>query len=130
MLLKYRFSKQYRHATLDASLTRARVAGEARAILRCLRYVFEPLFPGRRSRTLSRVRYGVSVPGLRFVDAASGALGIEWVSGKSIRTLLGSGDEGEETYSEQDEDVAPTEDGDPLAEFGVTKGMSCLIYHS
>jgi TP53 regulating kinase-like protein len=71
------------------------------------------------------------VPGLRFVDAASGALGIEWVDGKSVRSLLGSGDEGEEPESEEDEDVAPTEDEDLLAEYGVTKGMSCyLIHHS
>jgi len=105
VLLKYRFSKQYRHATLDTTLTRARVAGEARAILRCL-------------------RCGVSVPGLRFVDAPSGALGIEWVDGKSVRSLLGSGDEGEEgeeSYCEEDEDVAPTQDEDLLAEYGVPK---------
>jgi len=37
VLLKHRFSKRYRHSALDASLTRARVAGEARALLRCLR---------------------------------------------------------------------------------------------
>lgn len=102
VLVKYRFSKQYRHATLDATLTRARVAGEARALLRCL-------------------RCGVSVPGLRFVDAASGALGIQWVDGKSVRSLLGSGDEGEETYREEDEDGAPVEDEDLLAEYRVAK---------
>ena len=38
VLLKYRFHKQYRHPTLDASLTKARVAGEARALMKCLRY--------------------------------------------------------------------------------------------
>lgn len=37
MLLKYRFCKRYRHPALDAPLTRARVAGEARAIIKCLR---------------------------------------------------------------------------------------------
>ncbi|KAI9456065.1 hypothetical protein BJY52DRAFT_1204878 [Lactarius psammicola] len=102
VLLKYRFSKQYRHVTLDATLTRARVAGEARALVRCL-------------------RCGVSVPGLRFVDAASGALGIEWINGKSVRSLLGSGDEGEETYREEDEDVTPAQDEDLLAEYRVPK---------
>ncbi|KAH8980163.1 kinase-like domain-containing protein [Lactarius hatsudake] len=101
VLLKYRFSKQYRHATLDATLTRARVAGEARALVRCL-------------------RCGVSVPGLRFVDVANGALGIEWVDGKSVRSLLGSGDEGE-TYSEEDEDIAPAEDEDLFTEYKVPK---------
>ena len=39
VLLKYRFHKQYRHANLDAWLTRSRVAGEARALLKCLRSV-------------------------------------------------------------------------------------------
>jgi TP53 regulating kinase-like protein len=56
------------------------------------------------------------VPGLRFVDAANGVLGIEWVNGKSVRFLLGSGDEGEDADS--DEDVVE----DPLIEYGVSKG--------
>ena len=38
ILIKHRFHKQYRHPTLDASLTKARVAGEARALMKCLRY--------------------------------------------------------------------------------------------
>jgi TP53 regulating kinase-like protein len=62
------------------------------------------------------------VPGLRFVDAASGALGIEWIDGKSIRSLLGSGDEGEET--EDEDDVALAEDEDFLTEYRVPKGMN------
>lgn len=37
ILLKHRFRKNYRHLTLDASLTKMRVAGEARALLKCLR---------------------------------------------------------------------------------------------
>jgi TP53 regulating kinase-like protein len=40
VLLKYRFKKQYRHPSLDVSLTRSRVAGEARALMKCLRCVF------------------------------------------------------------------------------------------
>jgi TP53 regulating kinase-like protein len=59
---------------------------------------------------------GVSVPGLRFVDVANGVLGIEWVNGKSVRFLLGSGDEGED--ADGDEDVVE----DPLIEYGVSKG--------
>ena len=70
------------------------------------------------------------MPGLRFVDAATGVLGIEWVDGKSVRSLLGSGDEGEETYREEDMDVAPAEDEDFLAEYRVPKGMSYLIHCS
>ncbi|KAJ7281839.1 hypothetical protein C8J57DRAFT_1433606 [Mycena rebaudengoi] len=64
VLLKHRFQKGYRHPTLDASLTRARVAGEARALLKCL-------------------RSGVNVPGIRMVDAAEGILGIEWIDGQN-----------------------------------------------
>jgi hypothetical protein len=56
------------------------------------------------------------VPGLRFVDAANGVLGMEWVNGKSVRFLLGSGDEGED--ADGDEDVVD----DPLIEYGMSKG--------
>ncbi|TFK68920.1 hypothetical protein BDN72DRAFT_646710 [Pluteus cervinus] len=76
-LLKHRFNKQYRHPSLDASLTRSRVAGEARALLKCL-------------------RSGVNVPGVRFVDASEGILGIEWIDGLSVRRLLPGGTEDEE----------------------------------
>lgn len=123
LLLKHRFSKRYRHSTLDASLTRARITGEARALLRCLRcYDFFSDFVWLRTEVACSC--GVSVPGLRFVDAANGVLGIEWVNGRSARFLLGSGDEGEETDSNEDGVVA---DEDSLEEYGVSKGM---ISHS
>ncbi|KAF9039223.1 kinase-like domain-containing protein [Panaeolus papilionaceus] len=80
ILLKYRFPKKYRHSTLDTSLTKSRVAGEARALLRCL-------------------RSGVRVPGIRMVDATEGILGIEWLDGNSVKSLLPSGS---------------SEEGDPL----------------
>ncbi|KIP03306.1 hypothetical protein PHLGIDRAFT_77832, partial [Phlebiopsis gigantea 11061_1 CR5-6] len=89
-LLKYRFHKQYRHPILDASLTKARVAGEARTLMKCL-------------------RSGVSVPGIRMVDAAQGILGIEWIDGKSVRFLLGGGEEDEDfeegDYDEDEDEV-------------------------
>ncbi|KJA15842.1 hypothetical protein HYPSUDRAFT_91682 [Hypholoma sublateritium FD-334 SS-4] len=72
IVLKYRFKKTYRHDSLDATLTKARVAGEARALLRCL-------------------RSGVNVPGIRMVDASEGILGIEWIEGNSVKHLLPSG---------------------------------------
>ncbi|RDX50714.1 hypothetical protein OH76DRAFT_437283 [Lentinus brumalis] len=104
ILLKYRFHKQYRHPSLDASLTKSRVAGEARALIRCL-------------------RSGVNVPGIRMVDAAEGILGIEWIDGKSVRFLLGGGAEGEEeieeTTDEPQEDVPPEED--TLQEYGISQ---------
>lgn len=37
ILIKYRFNKQYRHPTLDSTLTKSRIAGEARALIKCLR---------------------------------------------------------------------------------------------
>ncbi|KAG8783636.1 serine/threonine-protein kinase bud32 [Ceratobasidium sp. 428] len=90
VLLKHRFTKTYRHGTLDASLTKQRVSGEARALLRCL-------------------KYGVSVPGIRFVHADLGVLGIEWIEGSSVRKVLGGGAEGEEeddeTGDEEPEDL-------------------------
>lgn len=98
VLLKYRFHKQYRHPNLDASLTRARVAGEARALLKCL-------------------RSGVHVPGIRMVDATEGVLGIEWIDGQSVRRLLPGGAEEEE---ESSADEAVGDDYDPLGEYGIT----------
>lgn len=125
LLLKHRFSKRYRHSTLDASLTRARITGEARALLRCLRcYDFISDFIWLRTEVACSC--GVSVPGLRFVDAANGVLGIQWVNGRSVRYLLGSGDEGEEADSNEDGIVA---DQDPLVEYGVPKGMTSHILH-
>ncbi|KAH9934870.1 uncharacterized protein B0H18DRAFT_902524 [Fomitopsis serialis] len=104
ILLKYRFHKQYRHPTLDTTLTKARVAGEARAIIKCL-------------------RHAVNVPSIRMVDAAEGVLGLEWIEGKSVRFLLGGGAEGEDEYTEEDdseEEPQETEE-DPLKEFGVSQ---------
>lgn len=67
------------------------------------------------------------MPGLRFVDATSGVLGIEWVNGKSVRYLLGSGDEGDEVDC-SDEDQAMV-DEDPVAEYQISKGKSSHSYH-
>ena len=67
------------------------------------------------------------MPGLRFVDAASGVLGIEWVNGKSVRFLLGSSDEGEDADGNEDSVVA---DEDLLVEYGVSKGTISHSLHS
>ncbi|KAG8960684.1 serine/threonine-protein kinase bud32 [Tulasnella sp. 419] len=77
IIVKHRFSKKYRHPSLDISLTRSRIIGEARALLRCL-------------------KMGITVPGIRFVDADEGLLGIELIEGPSIRRVLGGGAEAEE----------------------------------
>ncbi|KAF8585237.1 hypothetical protein K439DRAFT_1632757 [Ramaria rubella] len=100
ILLKHRFAKQYRHPTLDNSLTKGRVAGEARMLLKCL-------------------RNGVRVPGIRMVDAGCGMLGLEWIEGRSVRSLLGAGEEG--VYDDDAElDETTEDDTDELATFGVT----------
>ncbi|PIL32544.1 hypothetical protein GSI_05247 [Ganoderma sinense ZZ0214-1] len=106
LLLKHRFHKQYRHPSLDASLTKSRIAGEARALIKCL-------------------RSGVNVPGIRMVDATEGILGIEWIDGKSVRFLLGGGAEDDEEVIE-DGDVPEgeddeAEDEDLLKEYGVSE---------
>ncbi|KAH9475036.1 EKC/KEOPS complex subunit BUD32 [Psilocybe cubensis] len=84
VLFKHRFKKQYRHTTLDTTLTKARVAGEARALMKCL-------------------RSGVNVPGVRMVDAAEGLLGIEWIEGKSVKWLIPSGAQDDDDEEQQDE---------------------------
>ena len=98
ILLKERFKKKYRHPTLDASLTKQRIAGEARALMRCL-------------------RSDVNVPGIRLVDAAEGVLGIEWIEGKSVRKLL----PGVEEETDEGDDVV-NEEGDMLAEYDISQG--------
>lgn len=79
----------------------------------------------------THLRSGVSVPGIRMVDAAEGVLGIEWIEGKSIRMLLGGGAEGEEEEvldSDQpfddstDTSVESVSHIDPLDEYQVTIG--------
>lgn len=101
-----------------------RVSGEARALLKCLRYVFFwldlPFY-----LYLLVCRSGVNVPGLRYVDAIEGLLGIEWIEGKSIKYLLPSGAQ-EESHEDDLDDVSSlvTDGEDPLKEFGISVGMS------
>ncbi|KAG2052315.1 kinase-like protein [Suillus hirtellus] len=106
VLLKYRFHKHYRHPSLDASLTRQRIAGEARALMRCM-------------------RSGVTVPGIRMVDVNEGVLGIEWIDGKSVRQLLPGGAELEdiselEEAGEMDE-IHENGAADQIADYGVSR---------
>ncbi|KAF8479849.1 kinase-like domain-containing protein [Gautieria morchelliformis] len=101
VLLKHRFTKQYRHPTLDNSLTKGRVAGEARMLLKCH-------------------RSGVRVPGVRMVDTECGVLGLEWIEGRSVRSLLGAGEEGESEDEAEFEATDEDNPGDGLASFGLT----------
>lgn len=103
VLLKYRFNKQYRHPTLNATLTRLRIAQESRSLMKCL-------------------RSGVRVPGLRMVDAQEGVIGIEWIEGESVRVLLGAEDEETEDLENEseDQDDSPQQRDDPLTNFNTT----------
>jgi len=87
------------------SLTRSRVTGEARALMKCL-------------------RAGVSVPGIRMVDASEGVLAIEWIDGSSVRFLLPGGAEAEEEEKEdavEDDREEVVEVEDSLVEYGITR---------
>ena len=89
VILKHRFPKTYRHPTLNASLTKTRLAYEARALSRCL-------------------RAGVSVPAVIWVDEAGGTLGLERIDGWSVREILGGGAEGEiEVIDEEEVEIHP-----------------------
>ncbi|PWN20862.1 hypothetical protein BCV69DRAFT_290135 [Microstroma glucosiphilum] len=77
ILVKYRFPKTYRHPSLTASLTASRTVAEVRALVRC-------------------TRGGVNVPRVKMVDEKVGIVAMEWIDGKSVRELLGGGDEGDE----------------------------------
>ncbi|GAA5827965.1 hypothetical protein JCM11251_005670 [Rhodosporidiobolus azoricus] len=105
ILLKYRFPKAYRHATLDALLTRQRLTSEARALVRCQ-------------------KAGVRVPGLRVVDVRQGCVGMEWVEGWSVREVLGGGQEGDELPKEEEEEVDDEEEEeDDIAEMLRRRGV-------
>ncbi|KAG1782165.1 kinase-like domain-containing protein [Suillus placidus] len=106
VLLKHRFHKHYRHPSLDASLTRQRIAGEARALMRCM-------------------RSGVTVPGIRMVDVNEGVLGIEWIDGKSVRQLLPGGAELDEINElEEVDEIHENGAADPIGDYGVSGGRT------
>ncbi|KAF6754804.1 hypothetical protein DFP72DRAFT_990281 [Ephemerocybe angulata] len=102
MLIKHRFKKKYRHESLDTTLTKARVAGEARLLLRCL-------------------KSGVNVPQILMVDASEGVLGIEWIEGQCVRKLLPGGEEPEEGREVFEEAEQSTLDAsNPLRAYRIT----------
>ncbi|KAK4052922.1 serine/threonine-protein kinase bud32 [Microbotryomycetes sp. JL221] len=93
VLLKHRFSKQYRHPTLDTLLTKQRLTSEVRALARCL-------------------KAGVTVPGLRVVDLKQGIVGMEWIEGWSVREVLGGGQDGDELPDDKETTSLETEHDD------------------
>ncbi len=93
--LKYRPPKPYRHPILDARLTKARLASEAKVLERC----------GRE---------GVPVPAVYAVDPAAGWMMMEWIEGIPVRVGIN------EWLGERPEDGAETppdaEEETPLAD--------------
>ncbi|TIB00885.1 hypothetical protein E3P94_01663 [Wallemia ichthyophaga] len=76
MILKWRFPKKYRHATLDRSLNKQRIQSEVKAL--------------NRAESL-----GVQVPRVVFTDSRDGMVAMEWLNGYSVREWLGSKAEGQ-----------------------------------
>lgn len=83
--MKQRFSKKYRHPTLDSRLTQQRVRAEARATARAR-------------------RLGVRSPALYHVDVESSTIVMEKLRGKSLRDVLR--DLQKEATAEKDDGVA------------------------
>eukprot|EP00978_Attheya_sp_CCMP212_P001224 scaffold2553_cov32-Attheya_sp.AAC.3 len=90
---KERFSKSYRHPTLDASLTKSRTKGEAKCVARCR-------------------RGGVACPAIFSVDpgrpavgnnasASSSCLFLEWIHGSTLRQYF-------EERSQEDREIDNT----------------------
>lgn len=91
LLLKYRFPKAYRHATLDKSLTKQRVNHEVKCLTRCL-------------------KGGVDVPGVKGVDVQGGVILMDWIDGHgSVREVLGGLPEEGEDDQDDEETEAVTE---------------------
>lgn len=82
----------------------------------------------RMCRSQENGRAGVNVPAIRMVDAPNGLLAIEWIDGQSVRQLLpgGAEEEFEDDPAEEHEDAIV--DQDPLAAYGLPKGMRRSIH--
>lgn len=82
-MLKHRFTKSYRHAVLDKTLTKQRLTSEVRCLIRA-------------------ARAGVVVPSVVCLDLENGILGMELIAGQSVRERLGAEAEGEVASIAQD----------------------------
>jgi len=94
-IVKQRFKKTYRHPTLDAKITRARLVGETRALVRAR-------------------RLGVPTPSLLYVDARQNAIYMERVPGRTLKELIREGmsdEDMEEVGKQVGKHVAAMHDG-------------------
>jgi TP53 regulating kinase-like protein len=91
--LKYRPPKPYRHPTLDARLTKARISSEAKVLERCW-------------------REGVPVPAVYAMDPAAGWMMMEWIEGIPVRVGINEWlgerpEDGTEPLQSQETDETP-----------------------
>ena len=94
-IVKQRFKKTYRHPTLDAKITRARLVGETRALVRAR-------------------RLGVPTPSLFYVDKRQNAIYMERVPGRPLKELIREGmsdEDMEEVGRQVGKHVAAMHDG-------------------
>ena len=94
-IVKQRFKKTYRHPTLDAKITRARLVGETRALVRAR-------------------RLGVPTPSLFYVDKRQNAIYMERVPGRPLKELIREGmsdEDMEEVGKQVGKHVAAMHDG-------------------
>ncbi|KAK4131200.1 Serine/threonine-protein kinase BUD32 [Trichocladium antarcticum] len=100
--LKYRPPKPYRHPILDARLTKARLASEAKVLERCW-------------------REGVPVPAVYAMDPAAGWMMMEWIEGIPVRAGINA------WLGERPEDgtEAPVVDDTPLVD--LMKGIGTAV---
>jgi hypothetical protein len=79
------------------------------------------------------IRYGVTVPGVRFIDLTEGVLGMEWIEGHSVRALLGGEPEQDETEDVDGPSPSPSILPPNISAYGVTDGMgrfSFMVAHA
>lgn len=67
-------------------------------------------------------RSAVSVPGVRMVDQSEGLLGIEWIDGENVKTIL--------VNTEAVANGIPDNAGPTLSAFGVTPGACMVLLRS
>lgn len=102
--LKYRPPKAYRHPALDARLTRHRILGEARNLVRCRREAASAVTEAtaragggrrkqqeqleRRGPGQQRDRPAFTVPAVYAIDEVAGWLMMEWIEGRPVRAAI------------------------------------------
>ncbi|KJX96618.1 bud32 protein kinase [Zymoseptoria brevis] len=80
--LKVRPAKPWRHATLDARLTRQRILAEARVLVKCR-------------------KEGVAVPGVYALDWEAGWMMSEWIEGPTVKAAVRERKVGAEAEEEE-----------------------------